>query len=63
MVVQLVELTLNNETRGEGGGGGDSVSRNFGKISTFHSLTEQHLFISFSQPIYKRINILFIYLT
>jgi hypothetical protein len=43
--------------------GGESVSQNFGQFSTFHKLTEQHIFISFSQPIYKRINILFIYLT
>jgi hypothetical protein len=44
-------------------GVGELVSQNFGQFSTFHKLTEQHIFISFSQPIYKIINILFIYLT
>jgi hypothetical protein len=54
----------------ERGGGGEnqentheSVSQNFGQFSTFHKLTEQQIFISFSQSIYKRINTLFIYLT
>jgi hypothetical protein len=36
----------------ERGGGGESVSQNFGKFSTFHKLTEQQIFISFSQSIY-----------
>jgi hypothetical protein len=44
-------------------GGGESVSQNFGKFSTFHKLTEQYIFISFSQPIYKNNKYLFIYLT
>jgi hypothetical protein len=43
--------------------GGESVSQNFGQFFTFYKLIEQHKFISFSQPIYKRINTLFIYLT
>jgi hypothetical protein len=45
------------------GGGGESVSQNFGQFSTFHKLTEQHIFISFSQPIYIKNKYFIYYLT
>jgi hypothetical protein len=54
----LLKWTLDTER-----GVAKSVSQNFGQFSTFHKLIEQHMFISFSQAIYKKINILFIYLT
>jgi hypothetical protein len=53
----LLKWTLDTER------GGESVSQKLWTIFTFHKLIEQHIFISFSQSIYKRINILFIYLT
>ena len=42
-------------------GGGESVPQNFGQFSTFHKLTEQQIFISFSQTIYIKESILYLF--
>ena len=53
----LIPIDENGYLTLKGGGGGESVSQSFGQFFTVHKLTEQQTFISFSQSIYKRINI------